>query len=169
MSTANERNDSVSVKYTIISPFAPLSPGDSFESEWPLHVTLLTWFDLPKGKIEYVKNALALLQSELRVIRIKGAALEQFGPDLNIPVRLLADQTELQALQDKLLHTVTAFGGTVWNHAFVGVGYRAHVTNTSSAVLNEAEEATLHSMTLIRGDIEGVRSVIASYSFEGDA
>ena len=155
----------MSVKYTLISSFTPLKNGDSFENDWPLHVTLLTWFELPEDKLGSLFSELVKLGLNTHAATIKGGKSELFGPETNIPVRLIKDQSALDSVQLKLLNVIDEFGAVVLNETFVGDGYRAHVSDTAAQHLSENETARVTSMSLIREDSEGVRVVINTYEF----
>lgn len=153
-------------KLTLISSFERLNNGDSFEgNNWPLHVTLLTWFDVPTDFDGFIA-ALSELQHRLQPIRIKGGEKALFGPDENIPVRLIGDVNNLRVIQEKILAVVSSFGCHVWNESFVGAGYRPHVTDTTLKTFDKDETALLTTMNLVKGDTEGERVVVGSFDLE---
>lgn len=150
-------------KLTIISPFEHLTNGDSFEgNNWPLHVTLFTWFDIP-ADFEEFDRALRELQSDIQSIKLVGGEKTLFGPDQDVPVRLVGDENELRTVHEKIMSLVESHGSKAWNEAFVGAGYRPHVTDTSTNQFSKDETATLTTMNLIKGDVDGIRVVVGTY------
>lgn len=97
--------------------------GDRF-TMWPLHMTLLPWFEAPS--ITYL---LAAFRDELKHIapfETEIDAREYFG-QRKLPVRLVTKTSALQGLHEALLSVVQAHG---WNlqGRYTGDSFKPHVT-----------------------------------------
>ena len=145
-------------KLGIISSLEPLKKDDQFE-EFPLHVTLMTWFDMPHREafIAHLQN-FAVRHSPQKVV---GGAEAMFGIDNDIRVRKLGRIGSLQAMHDELLVMLTKLDGEVWPGGFVSDNYVPHVTYQGENGLLEGEEAVLDRIQLIAGDEVSPRTVIA--------
>ncbi len=153
-------------KFGIISSLEPLKKGDTFE-EWPLHVTIMTWFSLPERQFGAYDNMLKNMMHEYAPMTVVGQDKEQFGPEENVPVRILGRVGVLSKLHSQILPIIDRVGGEIiqQNQGYVGDAYRPHVTDQPHGTFAEDETAILRGMQLISGDIDGPRHVRATYNF----
>lgn len=118
--------------YILVHLVERLEVGDTFlrtRSDWPLHITLVPWF--------YAHNEHELIQ------RIEDAARHRqsfdvtvgedrwYGKRQEIPVNIIADQTEVEALHRGLLGTVRecSDGFHVDPPPFIEDRFSAHITH----------------------------------------
>lgn len=153
-------------KFAIISSLEPLQRGDTFES-WPLHVTVMTWFSLPTHQERAFDNALRNRMHDIKPFEVTGAKQELFGPDSDVPVRLLGRVGMLGSLHNQILPVIERMSGEIIpeNSDFVGDGYRPHITDQPHGRFGEGETVLLDSMQLISGDTDGPRKVLETYNF----
>lgn len=146
-------------KLGIISSLEPLKKGDEF-SEFPLHVTLMTWFDMShKEAFTHQLQNFAARNATQAVI---GGEEAMFGPNNDIRVRKLGTAGSLYAMHVDLLDMVTKLDGKVWSGGYVGEDYIPHVTYQGDHGLEEGDVARLSHIQLISGDETGPRTVLAN-------
>ncbi len=145
-------------KLTIISSFEQHQKGEVFE-QFPLHITLLPWFDVPyrQSLLHSVQN-FATRQSPQRV---EAAGEAMFGPNEDIRVRLLGRVGSLHAMHEELLEIVSRQHGEILTPEFVDKKYVPHVTYQGDYGLEEGEVRTIDRLQVVSGDMTGPRKVVA--------
>lgn len=149
-------------KLTIISSFEQHQKGEQFE-QFPLHVTLLPWFDVPyrQSLVNSVQN-FATRQSPQEV---KATDEALFGPNEDVRVRLLGRVGSLHAMHEELLEIVATQRGEVLNPEFIGDKYAPHVTYQGEQGLEENETRVISRLQIVSGDSIGPRTIIADLGF----
>jgi len=145
----------VAAEYLLTSSFEPIVPGQSFAGQLPRHVTIQQYFKL-SGSEQAFKHALTNLTTRFYPIEVTGGQEALYGPNNDVPVRLLHRLGALARLHNDTLELVNRFGGTMRNPEWAGAGYNPHVTYVDGRALEEGETATLRNLELIvRKDGEG--------------
>lgn len=146
-------------KLGIISSFEPLKKGEQFD-EFPLHLTLMTWFSMPHRAtfIHQLQNFATRYEPQV----IVGGEEDLFGTEKDIRVRKLGKAGSLYAMHGELLEMVTRLGGEVWSGGYVGKNYVPHVTYQGDSGLDEGEEARIDRLQVIASDELGPKTVIAN-------
>ncbi len=153
-------------KFVLISALEPLERGDQFE-QWPLHVTIVPWFALPKEREQAFLNALVNRVYGKSSFVTTGGDEALFGPDKDVRVRKLRRIGALAALHNIALGAVHDFDGVV-DGGYVGRDYVPHVTYQGERGIEEGQELELSAMQLVRGDVDGSRTVERVFYFIAD-
>lgn len=155
-------------KLVLISAIEELNKGDTFEDQdWPLHVTVMPWFSVPKQFEPGLIHSLANQMHQVRPQAVVGDQNELFGDRKTIEVRTLRNIGKLATLHVSVLGILNRIGGEV-NSPYIRDLYRPHVTYQHGKGINENEEVTLSRMQLIRGDESGPRRVENVFNFIKD-
>lgn len=144
-------------KLVLVSSLEPLKKGDRFET-WPLHVTILQWFSLPREFEPAFVNALANQAHATKPPVAVGDVEAMFGPEHDVRVRTLRSMGALAALHARVYETARRFDGIV-DSPYVLRDYRPHVTYQGERGIAEGETVRLTAMQLIRGDVGGPRTI----------
>lgn len=110
-------------EFVAVHMIDPAKLGDRF-TMWPLHMTLLPWFDAPD-----IAQLLTAFRDGLKHVapfEVAVGSREYFG-QRKLPVRLVAKTTALQGLHEALLSVVQAHD---WNlqGRYTGDQFKPHVT-----------------------------------------
>ena len=155
-------------KLVLVSAIEDLNTGDTFEDQdWPLHVTVMPWFSVPKQFEPGLIHSLANHMHHVRPQTVIGDQNELFGDRKTIKVRTLRNIGQLATLHTNVLDILNRIGGEVSSH-YIRNLYRPHVTYQHGVSINEDEEVILSRMQLIRGDESGPRRVENVFSFIKD-
>lgn len=141
-------------EYILVALLGVYQRGDTFTA-WPLHVTLVTWFD-PVDE--------ATLVAELRSItapRIVSRVGEQRVWGTNT-VNVIRRTPELHALHRHLLATVTAHGRLLTNQQYMGDVYTLHITHQHGASVAEGSGVTLDAIYLIKKPLHSYEKQIVA-------
>lgn len=149
-------------KFGIISSLDPIKKGDQFE-QFPLHVTLMTWFDMPQERAFI--NKLQNFAHEYGPQTVEGGDEAMFGVNADVRVRKLGRAGSLYAMHDDLHKMITDLGGEIWYGGFVKSDYLPHVTFQGDRGIEAGEQCILDRFQLIRGDETGPRTVVADLGF----
>ena len=101
----------------------PVDIGTRF-TLWPLHMTLLPWFDAPD--VEAVRQGLAKKLTATRAFEVLVGERSSFGIN-KLPVMLMKPNAELQALHEKLLGSVEENDWQLRGR-FTGATFKPHIT-----------------------------------------
>lgn len=145
-------------RYVIAGVFDGLEPGVEFDRKhWPAHVTLVSNF-VTDAPARTLAAAMRRIVSNERPLRIELGEREMFGPDRDVPVRLvrsesLADLHERSIAELRAVAVITADEPRYWHAA-----YRPHVTlvpsvASSGDVLTESREIVLARLDAGRATI----------------
>lgn len=160
-------------KLVLISAIEELSKGDLFEDQdWPLHVTVMPWFSIPKQYEPDFVDALASRMHSVSPIVVIGDQNEYFGDKEKgerIKVRTLRNIGKLAYdIHPSVLDIINRFGGEV-DSPYIRDLYRPHVTYQHGVAIDEGEEVTLERLQFIRGDERGPRLVENVFTFTKDS
>jgi len=137
----------MTTEYLLTSSLDPIAPGERFTGPLPRHVTVQQYFQLD-GSERAFRHALTNVATRFAPIEITGGKEALYGPNHDVPVRLLQRLGGLARLHDDTLAVVQRFG-SVHNPRWAGNGYSPHVTYVDGRALEEGETATLRTLELI--------------------
>lgn len=147
----------MSAEYLLTSSIEPPKRGELY-ADWclPPHVTIHQWFSLElQGPF---RNALQNLATEHGPIDVIGDTEALYGPDKDIPVRLLRNIGKLARLHAMTGELIDRFDGVRRNPEWSGEGYSPHVTYANGIAPAEGEIVTLRSLELISREAEATHS-----------
>lgn len=148
-------------RLVVVLPLSPLRTGDSFPvSEWPLHITVLPPFhtDAAASVIAGVIAGIAagvnagpssVTASGGTAVRVVAGGDAMFGRREDVPVTLVVDEGALTELHRALVDAVRPFASSPDEPAFIGPGFRAHITIKNGARVHEGDELTLSQIALV--------------------
>ncbi len=96
-------------------------------TEWPLHCTLVHWFDYA-DKPEALATALEAFFSKRSSINLIGGEEALFGEKRSVPVNLVVPTSELIKLHADILDFLKGQGIRFTAEQFLGAGYLPHIT-----------------------------------------
>lgn len=150
-------------RFVVVLPLVPLAAGAEFTvADWPLHVTLVEPFstDLPASAVIGIIGRVA---EQAAAIRASGDEEAAFGRRRDVPVTLVRDGGELEALRSGALEALREAGVDLGH---VREEYRPHVSHKQERRLRWGERVELGTVALIdmRPDAGSHhRSVIAAW------
>ena len=148
-------------KYVIALPLSPLEAGDEFPAEtWPLHLTLVPTFevDLSVDELVTVTQPLIARAGSLTVV---GESDELFGPRHDVPVTTVLATDELVALHHELLKALEPRAAHHLKPAYIGDGYRPHVSHTATDSFGPGETATVRQVAIVDMQRRGADKTLA--------
>lgn len=141
-------------RLVVVLPLSPLRGGDGFSlRDWPLHLTVaptFTGIDLSR-----VVATITPILATQRPLRLRTGPDEGFGHSRKIPVSVVEPSAELTDLHLALMNALSSAGAVFDDPEFIGTGYRAHVTVTARARVNQGDELNLHQATVVDMEPEG--------------
>jgi 23S rRNA (cytidine1920-2'-O)/16S rRNA (cytidine1409-2'-O)-methyltransferase len=96
---------------------------------WPLHITLVPWFVLHAGQESALRAALARYAKATLQFSATVGVEEHFGPEHDVPVNVIADQTKLRKLHDGLRQVAAPYAELQDETG----DFRAHITHHHTA------------------------------------
>ncbi len=118
--------------------------GESF-GRWPLHITLVPWFDIPGNLSEAVGALMGTLQSSHAFSVTTGSKTSLHGRK----VALIRDSAALRALHVKLLDFVGEYGRSAEPLRYVGQEYTPHITEKVNATVQPGFAVAVKKIYLI--------------------
>lgn len=138
--------------YILVSMLEPQAIGYRFDrsrNDWPLHVTLAKWFDVPDiGLLEQAVDAIAVATMPFKATV---GSEEMFGTDGDTRVNIIADQKPLHELHKQLCAAVSSQPESSFvNELWMGDEYRAHITHHANARRHEGDVISVADIYLVR-------------------
>ena len=147
----------MAAEYLLTSSIDPIKKGEQFtDGLLPRHITIQQWFTLQYAPA--FKNALQNLATTLEPIEITAMEDAEFGPNNDVPVRLVRNMGRLARLHTKISELIERFGGELKNPEWAGDGYNPHMTYVDGSALEEGETVSLRTIEMIRRE-NGIRTV----------
>jgi len=154
-------------EFLVTSSLEPLKKGEQFEKELPRHVTVLQWFSVPYEQAFI--NSLQNLAARTEPFEITAGEEALFGPNNDVPVRVLRRIGRLAAIHSDILAIVARQAGEVRNPQWAGDNYHPHITYVDGCALEENETAVLDNLELIRREEgEKLKTVVSALKMTGD-
>jgi 2'-5' RNA ligase len=135
----------------VFVPLRPVQPGDRWAAgSLPLHVTLLSNFQIADESAPELIAAVAAIASTTSVLETSGEALDWFGANRDIAVTTLVLSAPLGHLHRRLLEAASALRAKSINTLFDAEGYRPHATRTiDGSAVAPAERVILSSLVVV--------------------
>lgn len=141
-------------RLVVVLPLLQLEVGAGFPLRtWPLHVTVAPTF-VTGADARAVAAAIAPVLAGAPAMSVTAGQDEGFGPSGRVPVTVLVPSPELSHLHEVLLEALLAVDAEFDDPAYIGHGYRPHVTVTGTARLQPGDVAQLEQAALV--DMEPV-------------
>lgn len=141
-------------RLVVVLPLVPLTAGDGFPLKtWPLHVTVAPTFQTP-ADLAAVAAAIAPVVARSPALCVTAGGDEGFGPSGRVPVTVLIPSPELSGMHAGLVRALWAMDARFDDPEYVGDGYRAHVTMTTTARMTPGQVARLEQAAIV--DMEPV-------------
>ncbi len=157
------------LEYLVVLPVDSMLAGTVYAKgeQLPLHCTLMPWFRLSSSfSRERLEYELMILASNLEAdcIELICERHDLFGPSSDIPVSLLRREPALLNLHTQLLVSLIKIDSQPKDVAWIGAGYRPHITQYSGDVLITYKYKASCLSLLERGE-DGAKKVIHQRAF----
>lgn len=136
-------------RFVIVLPLVPLSAGDEFTvADWPLHVTLVEPFQADPATIDVdgLVAVVGAVATAAESVRASAGEAAMFGRRRDVPVTLVQDGGELEALRVRTLDALSDAGIDV---SRARDDFRPHVTRKRHAHLSPGDRVELDTVALI--------------------
>ncbi len=157
-------------EFVIVIMLEPVSLGREF-IDWPLHITIVPWFDGNDAK--KLDGILSEATKTFPSFSVEVSKIEKFGPKKNIKVNLIKSSPELNELHWSILNVLEKNNFGIHQKEYIGNGYKAHVTHQSHGQKREGENLRINSFTLVKqvrqkktGSI--VKSAVKNYKLKSN-
>jgi 2'-5' RNA ligase len=135
-------------RFVVVLPLVPLAAGDEFTvADGPLHVTRVEPF-ATELTADAVADAIGPVASSASVVHAAAGDEAMFGRRRDVPVTLVRDDGELEALRMRALEAIRIAGVHVEvdpSHA----EFRPHVTRKRRGRLRPGDRVVLETVALI--------------------
>lgn len=150
-------------RYILVFMIDTLDDGEF--SKWPLHITLIPWFEYQDDEIKLVDVLNSQIPRKVRMVKGKVGKKTWFG--YSTPVRLVEPKDDLQKLHNKLLDLLKVAGVEFSSKSFTGPRFTPHVTTRGSRTIDGGQTFELNSTTLVRAvsDHPMLRQKVAELQF----
>lgn len=129
--------------------------------EWPLHVTLVPWFQIQDAP-RFITRLGEFTASKQEFTSTIGTD-ELFGADRDVPVSLFSDSAELTLLHNELITFVESQGARFGAEGqYIKDAYRPHVTQHGQSRLHEGDDVEVSAITVVRLLDDDVCEVVAT-------
>lgn len=155
--------------HILVSMVGPQAIGYRFDrsrNDWPLHVTLAKWFDVPDlGLLERSVDGIAGMTVPFKATV---GPEEMFGADGDTRVNVMADQKPFHDLHEQLCKAVLSQpGSSFMNELWMGDEYRAHITHHENARRHEDDVIEVTDIYLVRMADERQCEVMRRFPLRG--
>lgn len=141
--------------YIYVAMVKPQPVGRRF-TQWPLHITLLPWFQAPSiAAVEQLAQAAA---RDFTPFTVTVGKREYFGSSRQLAVKLIKTSEQIMELHNRLLNGVMSKG---WNMPgrYTGEHYRPHVTRKAG---KDAEGSMqIDAIYVAEKQPQGYREIVA--------
>lgn len=135
-------------RFVVVLPLVALAAGDEFTvADWPLHVTLIEPF-ATELTAEAVADALGPIASGTTSVTAAAGDEAMFGRRRDVPVTLVHDDGELEALRLRALEAIRDAGVDLAVDPS-RVEFRPHVTRKRHGRLRPGDRVVLETLALI--------------------
>lgn len=122
-------------------------PSEFSAKEWPLHITLLSNFQI--SHLPELEKELAVYAHNTNPFDVTANGEALFGPNKNVAVSLIRPDESLIDMHKQLLSIATKLGAVYDEVAFIGEGYRPHATIQVKSRLLDGQKIMLSDFTLV--------------------
>lgn len=141
-------------EYVIVCMVDPAQVGDRF-TMWPLHITLLPWFDAPD--VQTVKEVVEQKLQGFRPFTVSVGKRSSFGVDKRLPVMLIQPSHKLQDLHDTLLTAVQEQGWELHGR-YTGSHFVPHVTQKAGR--DASGDIQIETLHIAEKQSQGYRQIV---------
>lgn len=124
--------------------------GQNF-SKWPLHITLLPWFECQESlAVEAIESVTEHIKKcRLSLGEVALGSIEMFGENSDIPVRRVVGAEALSLLN---IHRdlLDCFDDNLINKQYVGENYVPHISVSDEYYSGESDIINIDNMSLIK-------------------
>jgi 2'-5' RNA ligase len=129
----------------------PQGLGTYFDrTRWPLHITLMPWFEVMQPQQSVLRRELGLLAQATPPINVVVGDTALFGPNQEVPVNLITDQLVLMRLHTALLDLVHLLQLPIENERWVGAAYKAHISQTIDRRVDPGDKIIVDDFYTVR-------------------
>jgi 2'-5' RNA ligase len=140
-------------EFVIVNMLEPIGIGTRF-AMWPLHMTLLPWFNAPD--VETVKQQIELALSDFQPFEVEVGQREHFG-QRKLPVMLIKNTPKLQALHETLLKVINVNGWDLPGR-YTGEHFKPHVTHKAGR--DASGTLKIDSVYIAEKQSQGYREIV---------
>ena len=138
-----------------------LDEGSEFR-EWPLHITLVPWFE--EAKQPQLSDGLETVAGYIRPFEAKLGARALFGAQQDVPVWTIEENRSLQSLHNHTLTVVYDANGQL-DYSYVGYHYKPHITVRQNENIDPVQH--ISQMALVDDLGNGLRRVTEVFELYG--
>jgi len=126
-------------------------------TKWPLHITLVPWF-LYDGKISLLVAKINKKLKELEPFEVRVKDRKAFGPNKDIPVKLVEKTPQMMSLHARLYHLLITAGCKVESQEYNTIDYTPHITTRGDRTINSGVKLRIDAVYLIKDLQDGHRT-----------
>lgn len=131
-------------EYVLVTLLDDYAVGDIF-TDWPLHVTLVAWFD-PRDEAALITK-LRAIASETPKIASRVGAQRTWGPN---KVNVIDRTAKLYMLHQRLLAALTSHAQLLTSQQYMGDNYTPHVTHQRGTSAVEGSDIVLSAIYFVK-------------------
>lgn len=131
-------------EYILVALLDDYATGDTF-TVWPLHVTLVTWFD-PHDEQALIAKLHAIASETPKITSRVGEQRIWGSNTVNVIERTPA----LNTLHQQLLAAMTTHARPLTNRQYMGDNYTPHITHQRGTSMAEGSDITLDAFYLVK-------------------
>ncbi len=137
-------------EYIIAYLLEPLTEDTNF-GRWPLHITLIPWFEIDKS--DKAKNVVRKISSSHKPFSTTVGEKALFGSDHNIEVYVVKEKQPLRTLHNALVTELKAAGANFLDIKYMNDNYNPHITKKSYANVQPGYQLKISKIHLIEAPI----------------
>lgn len=149
-------------QFTLIGSLEPITSGDTF-NEWPLHVTVLPKMDIKLHDRNAFFNAIQTQANVYHHIRLVGEEAALYGPEHNIPVRLVHSDALITLHHDLLETLAPELRHAKVDPTYIGDNYSPYVTYVGERGIGKGEVIAISALQLIAKKRNGLKRVAKAF------
>lgn len=152
----------------VVHMLEPQMVGSYFDRRrWPLHITLLPWFDAAQDQHIPLRQSLIQVALTQPPVQVTAGAVAQFGARQNAQVNVIAEAGALQSLHQALLDAVRLLDLPMQNTAHVGPAFRPHVTRYEDRYVNLGDKLRVSDFYLVKLEEGSICQILARFELKG--
>ena len=126
-------------------------------TKWPLHITLVPWF-IYDGAVDDLAERIVDKLKGLKAFEVQVLSLKMFGPNKDIPVRLVEKTKPMMSLHARLYHLLVSIGCQVEKEEYNTLDYMPHITVRGNRQIDSGVRLSIDSIDLIKNLQDGHKS-----------
>ena len=133
----------------IVSCMIKKSPVGAVFTKWPLHLTIVPWF-LYEGDVNELIERMKQKLKDIRPFKIQVGDQKMFGPNRDVPVKLVDKNVELTKLHSTIYHLLLSSGTQPEREEYNTAVYTPHITVRGDRNIASGEIVTIDSVDILR-------------------